>query len=236
MSLRQAMRRLARSRSGVAMTEFALGAPFLLMAGLWGTEVANYALVNMKVGQLAVHIADNASRIGDTSTLQNRKIFEEDINDLLLGANIQGGGGLDLYEHGRVIVSSLEIWDQSSHCNPSGNCPSGSQSNGVQFIHWQRCKGVLSVSSNYGNENQAKPNGLGPAGQEVYASEGNPVIFVELQYDYQPLISDRFLGSTRISSTAAFMVRDHRDLLDVFKRNESTPIADCDLFTSFPAT
>ena len=69
-----ALRRLARNRSGVAMTEFALGAPFLLMAGLWGTEMANYALVNMKIGQLAVHIADNASRIGDTSMLQDRKI------------------------------------------------------------------------------------------------------------------------------------------------------------------
>ena len=51
--LRNLLRRLGRSRSGVAMTEFALGAPFLLTAGLWGTDMANYALVNMKIGQLA---------------------------------------------------------------------------------------------------------------------------------------------------------------------------------------
>jgi len=44
------LRALARSRSGVAMTEFALGAPLVLMAGLWGTETANYALTSMKVG------------------------------------------------------------------------------------------------------------------------------------------------------------------------------------------
>ena len=102
-------RRLLRNRSGVAMTEFALGAPFLLMAGLWGTETANYALVNMKVGQLAVHVADNASRVGDTSTLQNRKVYEADILDVLIGAQIQGGPALDLYENGRVIISSLQV-------------------------------------------------------------------------------------------------------------------------------
>ena len=82
MSLLSTLRRLLRHKSGVAMTEFALGAPFLLTAGLWGTEEANYALVNMKIGQLAVHIADNASRIGDTSTLQDRKIYESDLNDV----------------------------------------------------------------------------------------------------------------------------------------------------------
>jgi hypothetical protein len=228
----RALKRLPRNRSGVAMTEFALGAPFLLMAGLWGTEIANYALVNMKVGQLAVQVADNASRIGDTSTLQNRRIFEEDLNDLLYGANIQGGG-LDLYEHGRIIVSSLEIWDQSSHCDGSGNCPSGEKGNGVQFIHWQRCKGVLPVNSAYGPENRSKPDGIGPEGEEIEASVDSPVIFVEVYYDYQPLVSARFLGATRIASTAVFMVRDDRDLLDVFKRNSSTSIADCDNYDAF---
>lgn len=83
-----ALRALRRSCSGVAMTEFAMGAPFLLVAGLWGTEMANYALVNMKIGQLAVHIADNASRIGDTSMLQDRKIYEADINDVIYGAHM----------------------------------------------------------------------------------------------------------------------------------------------------
>lgn len=235
MTISRFMRRLARHRSGAALIEFSLGAPFLLMAGLWGTELANYALTNMKVGQLAVHIADNASRIGDTSTLENRKIFEEDINDLLLGANIQGGG-LDLYEHGRVLISSLEVWDQSNHCTPSGNCPSGTKNNGVQFIHWQRCKGVLAATSSYGKENAALPKGIGPVGEEVEATIDSPVIFVEIHYDYQPLISAFSLGSTRITSSAVFMVRDDRDLLDVFKRNSTTPIADFKTFDSFPAS
>ena len=224
----RAARRLLRNASGVAMVEFALGAPFLLMVGLWGTEIANYALVNMKVGQLATHIADNASRIGDTSTLQNRRIFEEDLNDLLLGANIQGGG-INLYEHGRVIVTSVEIWDQSNH-------KSQAKSDGVQFAHWQRCKGSLVQNSEYANENQALPNGIGPEDQEVEASVDTPVIFVEVYYEYQPLISSRFVGNSMIRSTAAFPVRDSRDLEDVFKRNSSIPIADCDVYDNFPVT
>ena len=51
-------RALLRNYSGVAMVEFALGAPFLLTAGLWGAEEANYALVNIKISQMAEHIAE----------------------------------------------------------------------------------------------------------------------------------------------------------------------------------
>jgi hypothetical protein len=222
------LRRLLASRSGVAMTEFALGAPFLLGAGLWGTEVANFALVNMKIGQLAVHVADNASRIGDTSTLQNRKIYESDLDDLLIGADIQAGAGIDLFRNGRVIISSLEVWDQSVH-----GAGGGGHSDGVQFIHWQRCLGAKNFVSSYGHQNQAKNDGMGPAGQEVTAEPGTAVIFVEINYTYQPLISSRFLGNPNISSIASFMVRDSRDLSGVMQRNdaEPDPIADCSDYT-----
>ena len=88
--------RLRKDQSGVAITEAALILPFFLGAGLWGIELANYSLTTMKVGQLAVHVADNASRIGDISTLENRKIYEADIGDLLEGASLQAGGRMDL--------------------------------------------------------------------------------------------------------------------------------------------
>jgi hypothetical protein len=222
------LRRLLPSRSGLAMTEFALGAPFLLMAGLWGTEVANYALVNMKIGQLAVHIADNASRVGDTSTLQNRRVFESDINDLLLGANIQAGSGVDLFEHGRVIISSVEVWDNSVHGDGDGG-----HSDGHQFIHWQRCLGALNANSSYGNQNQALSDGIGPEDNEVSAEAGAPVIFVEINYEYQPLISDRFLGDSSIHSIASFMVRDSRDMSGLLQHNIESPdtVADCRDYT-----
>lgn len=200
------LRRLVASVSGVAMTEFALGAPFLLTAGLWGAEEANYALVNMKISQLAEHLADNGSRIGDTSTLQNRRIYESDINDLIYGAQIQGGHGIELYDNGRVILSSLEV-------NSAGN----------QYIHWQRCRGAKQVGSSYGLAGDVLPRGMGPTGAKVMANDGDGVIFVEINYTYRPLISARFLGDLTIRSTAAFTVRDNRDLSQIYQRNPASP-------------
>lgn len=203
---RHFMASLLRSRSGVAMTEFALGAPLLLMAGLWGTETANYALVNMKVGQLAVHLADNASRVGDTSTLRERKVYESDINDLLYGAQIQAGS-LNLFANGRVIISSLQVDSVS----------------GRQYIHWQRCRGAKEVRPAFGAEGSRVGAGMGPPGEEVFAQEGEAVIFVELRFTYQPLVSPRFVTNPEISSVASFTVRDNRDLSQLYQREPTSP-------------
>ncbi len=199
------LRRLLRSRSGVAMTEFALGAPFLLGAGLWGTEVANYALTNMKIGQLAVHIADNASRVGDTSTLQNRKIYESDINDVIIGAQIQSGS-LGIYDNGRVIISSLQVNDA-----------------GEQYIDWQRCRGAKAVTSSYGDQGDVMADGMGPEDEEVIAQEGEAVIFVEVRYTYQPMIWGQVFTNREISSIASFTVRDSRDLSQIYQRDAGDP-------------
>lgn len=211
------LRRLLRNRSGVAMVELALGTPFLLTAGLWGAEEANYALVNMKISQLAVHLADNASRIGDTSTLQNRRIYESDINDVIYGAQVQGGRKIGLYDNGRVIVSSLEV-------TPNNN----------QYIHWQRCRGKKAYTSAYGSQGQdLGAAGMGPKNEEVTAQPGDAVIFVEINYTYQPLVSAKFLGSLDIYTIASFTVRDSRDLSQIYQRNPASPdpVQTCNKYT-----
>lgn len=212
-----ALRRLLRSRSGVAMTEFALGAPLVLMAGLWGTETANYALTSMKLGQVAVQVADNASRVGDLSTLQNRKVYESDINDVLYGAQLQAGG-LKLFQYGRVIISSLQVR------------PAGGGGAGEQYIQWQRCRGVKPVNSSYGVENQNLANGIGPVGEEVLAQDDDAVIFVEIRYTYQPLVSERFVTNAEMSSIASFTVRDDRDISQLYQRDPAAPdpVQQCD--------
>ena len=217
MSLRNLIRRL-RDTSGVAMTEFALGAPFLLMAGLWGAESANYALVNMKVSQLAIQLADNASRIGDTSTLQNRKIYEADINDVIYGAQLQAGG-LDIYGQGRVIISSLPVEDGTED----------------QYIKWQRCRGGMEAGSSYGDEGDGldgSMTGMGPAGTEVMAQPGDAVIFVELIYNYRPMVSARFVGNREIRAIASFTVRDKRDITQIYQRDPDSPdqVQTCNMF------
>lgn len=215
------IRRLVRNCSGAAMTEFALSLPLVTTVGLWGTELANFALVNMKVHELAIHLADNASRVGDTSTLLNRKIYENDINDLLLGSSIQASTSLNFYDHGRAIISSLE----TQPANPA-----------QQYIHWQRCKGLKSWSSHYGTAG-ANVSGMGPAGKQVTAPAGEAVIFVEVAYDYQPLISSRFIGATTITSIASFSVRDKRDLAQIYQQDpvNPDPISTCSSYSSFPA-
>jgi hypothetical protein len=228
------LRGLVKDLSGTAMTEFALGLPLLLTAGLYGAETANLALINMKVSQLAMHIADNASRIGDTSTISNRKIFESDINDLLAGSNIQGGNSLNFYEHGRAIISSNEVFDSIISCL-NGGCPNGLHPDGTKFIHWQRCKGKKVWPASYGEEDAVLPSGIGPLGQEVIPDPGTAVIFVEVAYDYQPLVSSRFFGPTTIKAISSFVVRDNIDLSGLKQRNPYAPDtpATCNVYDGY---
>ena len=215
-------RRLAASRSGVAATEFAIVLPFLLGVGLMGLEVANRAIVQMQVSQLAAHIADNASRIGDTSTLQDRRIYERDLNDLFYGADVQGSNRLDLFKHGRVIVSSLEVVPDTED---------------QQYIHWQRCLGAKQHISSYGLEGDGIDEGLpgiGPAGEEVWAFPDEAVIFVEIAYDYQSLVGKTFGFSDVVRATASFTVRDDRDLSQIYQRDPDSPdpVANCAVYGS----
>jgi hypothetical protein len=215
-----AMARLRANRSGGAATEFALCLPFLLGAGLMGLEVANKAIVQTQVAQLAAQIADNASRIGDTSTLQDRKIYENDIDDLLRGAAVQAAGRLDLFRHGRVIISSLEVVPGTED---------------RQYIHWQRCAGSKQHLSSYGVEGDGMDGnlaGMGPAGKEVWAFPDEAVIFVEVAYDYQSIVGPRFGMGGEVVSTASFTVRDDRDLTQIYQRDPAAPdpVASCSTY------
>jgi hypothetical protein len=213
---------LARCSSGAALTEFALALPLLLTTGLWGVEVAHKAIMQMRLSQVAVLVADNASRVGENSLLGETKLYEADINDVLLGAQVQGGTSFGLYERGRVILSSLEVVPDTED---------------RQYIHWQRCMGTRRHASSFGTAGDGEHStfpGMGPRGEEIQAVEGEAVMFVEVVYDYEPLFAKVFVKSTRLSATAAFNVRQNRDLSQIYQRNpdEPDPIAACDKFGS----
>lgn len=215
---------LARCTGGVAMIEFALSLPLLLTAGLWGAEVAHKALMQMRLSQVAVLIADNASRVGENSLLGETKLYEADINDVFLGAHLQGGSAFGLYERGRVILSSLEVVPETED---------------RQYIHWQRCMGKRHHTSSYGTAGEgANGNfaGMGPPGEEIQAIPDEAVMFVEVEYEYEPLFAKMFVKTTTLSATAAFNVRDNRDLSEVHQRdpNDPDPIANCELFGGAP--
>lgn len=217
--------RLRRSKSGTALTEFALAAPLVMTAGLWGIESAHRAVVQMRINQVAVLVADNASRVGENSLLGETRLYETDINDVLYGAHVQTGRSFDLYKYGRVILSSLEVVPGTED---------------QQYIHWQRCKGELVRSSSYGDEGSGLMSGIpgmGPPGEEIIAFEGEAVMFVEVVYEYQPLISRAFTHADQIIATAAFNVRDNRDLSQVYEQDtgNANAAADCDSYDGVAA-
>jgi hypothetical protein len=210
-----------RDNRGVAMVEFAFIAPIILFMGVVGIEMANYAVTSLRISQAAMHIADNGSRIGERGTLSAEKIYESDINDMFIGVRLQAGESIDLYEHGRVIVSSLERNDDDG-----------------QWIHWQRCMGKLDEESSDGPEGTGETGddfaGMGETGQELTAEDGQAVIYVELFYEYQPLMdngfTEPFLPTGPIRSTAAFNVRNTRDLTGIYQRTTPSDVSSCDLF------
>src|SRR3546814_15437738 len=55
-------------------------------------------------------------------------------------------------------------------------------------------------------------SGMGPAGHEVTAPRGGAVIFVEVAYTYQPLISSKVVPNVNMTEIAAMPVRDQRSL------------------------
>lgn len=184
--------------SGVALTEFAFAAPIFLTLGLVGADTVNYVVVHMRISQVALHVADNASRVGEQDVITARKIYERDINDLLMGAE-RYAGGLDLKENGRIILSSLEV-----------------NSDDGQWIHWQRCSGDKVHESQFGLQGDGATGtglaGMGRPGAEIFATPGNAVMFVEVAYDYQPIVPISMLENQEIVYTASFNVRDSRDL------------------------
>lgn len=213
--------RLARNRSGVAMIEFAFAMPIVLTAGLMGAETAFLVVTHMQVSQLAMQVADNASRVGDDTMLSARKVYERDIAETLIGAE-KLGEGISIFEQGRVIISSLQRNAQ-----------------GGQWIAWQRCRGAKVYNSAYGREGDGKTGtgfpGMGEPGRQVTAAPGTAVMFVEVAYDYRSLTSVNIFEGKTLTYTAAFNVRDNRDLTGGPDGNglyTGGPVARCNVYSA----
>ncbi|WP_336970368.1 pilus assembly protein [Sphingobium aromaticiconvertens] len=191
------MSALRRDCSGVAFLEFALALPFVLGATMAAAELTNFTTTKMRVSQVALHLADDGSRIGTGDLLSTKQITEAQINDLLIGADLQAGA-LGLYGHGRVILSSLE---PVANPNPTDR----------YRIRWQRCRGSKSWSSHYGVQGDTNLIGLVLNGQTLKAPASGAIIYVEVAYDYQPIIGARWLNMGPIVETAAMSVRDNRE-------------------------
>lgn len=188
--------------SGIAMVEFALTLPVLMTLGMFGIELANMASVDMQISQIAVSVADNASRLEQTNNSGvTPTVTEADIDSVMDGAMSQGEG-FDLAQNGRVILSSLER----------------DTATGKQFIHWQRCRGALQKSSSYGNDTTKNGlvgntiTGMGPGSSRITAASGSAVMYAEVYYKYEGVFGDVFVSNKTFKEEAAFLIRDSRNL------------------------
>lgn len=202
---KRSIRTLLRDRSGLSIVEFALMLPVILTLGLFGTEIALMSAAKMKVSQIALSLADNASRLGQTdNSAVTPTVTEADVDALLDGA-INQGSGIDLEAQGRIILSSLEY----------------EGFNDLQFIHWQRCRGDLDVDSAYGDDGANNGltgtplAGMGKGATQITADDGSAVMFVEISYNYEALFENPFgSGDKMFTEEAAFIIRDDRNLRD----------------------
>ena len=228
-------RRLMRDRSGVAMIEFAMAMPLVLGVGCYGLETANLALINLRISQIALALADNASRVGTYSSLTSQQLREVDVNDIFAAARYQGNG-INLTNNGRIILSSLENVQQSYDTAD------------VQRIHWQRCLGLKSGSgydSTYGttttaagttatqtNAGTTATSGMGDSGAQVNAPGGSGVMFVEINYLTKPLFGTWLTSPARIHYVATFIVRDRRDFSQIYNPSPTATRMTCDKYTT----
>jgi hypothetical protein len=217
--------RLRDNNSGVALIEFAFSLPVLMALGVTGTDTAMFVQKTQMVSQIALTIADNASRIGENSVLQVKEVLETDIVDIMDGA-IKQSADPDFLDRSRIFLSSVEY-------DPADNVP---------YIHWQRCDGTKDLVdvksgrtktfvSHYGKQgdglnNNSLANGIGPAGRTVKPVPGRALMYVEVQYDYQSLFGLNPFIDRSISSTAAMNVREIRSLTMPIQRNPGETVLD----------
>lgn len=199
---RRIARRLPGDRSGLAMVEFAFAAPLVLGMGMLGTDTAALVITHMQVSQIAMQVADNASRVGEQDVLTARKVYEYDINETFVGAE-KLGENIRIFNQGRIIISSLQR-----------------NADGGQWIKWQRCRGAKVYTSSYGVEGNGATGtsfpGMGVPGRYITASAGTAVMFVEVAYDYRSVTPMNVFDNQQIVYTAAFNVRDNRDLNSLY--------------------
>jgi len=197
------LRSLSRSTSGATIVEMAISLPLLMGLALGGIEIVNLAILELRLNQLAITVADNASRAKQTLVSSAPRFREYDANEVFAGAALQVKN-LNFPINGRVILSSLQM-------NASGG----------QWIQWQRCWGATKYVSRYGVQGTGITgtgfSGMGPTGRKMTADDvKTAIMFVEVNYRYTPLFFTGIVKAMDLHTEAALYVRDDRDLTQIY--------------------
>jgi Flp pilus assembly protein TadG len=190
--LKSLLSRLRTATSGLAVVEFALTAPVMMVLITYGLEAANIGIARVRIQTMTSGAADNASRVRES-------IDETDITELLTGAK-NVGSNIDFATRGRIIISSVER---------------NAANNGL-WIRWQRCDGAKNYVSSIGLQDKGKTDTTLPTvgytkpdGTTVNVSPavGTVIIFVETAYDYKALFGDYLYGAQTFKDYRAYIVR-----------------------------
>lgn len=173
---RRFLKRLLANAAGMAMTEFALMSPILIVGGVTGLEYINFVLSRQKVERLAATTADLFARNQIPPT-------ESQVLDIFKAVNLVGSP-FDLKQHGRVIVTGVIGTKDFSENPPVVE----------NRVVWQRCSGELDGrSSAHGSEWTTTSNYAdGPAvdlPNNIVLAQTDMAIVAEVFYEYKPLIN-----------------------------------------------
>lgn len=210
---RQLLAQVRHDKSAVSAVELGLALPLLLSLALTGAEVVSLAITHVKLNQLVITVADNASRAKQTQVNGAPQFREYDANQVFRGAALQAEE-LDMPNRGRIILSSLQV-------NGSGG----------QWIAWQRCWGKNTWASRYGTQGTGSSGtafkGMGYTSTKMTADTGTAIMFVEIAYDYKPFFLGSILSAKIIRKEAALYVRDDRDLTQIYNPSPASTVASC---------
>lgn len=191
-----------RDSTAVSTIEFALVLPAFMILGMHGAEIAWMNASALEASQVAVALADNASRLGQTDNSGvTPTITGADVASVLSGA-IAEGDNIGLNGDGRVILSSLETHPVT----------------GNQYVHWQHCMGSLKKDSAHGKPDLSGSalsplaNGLAVGKTTITAPTGSAVMVAEVWYKHKGLFGTMFVQPITMHEEAAVIVRDNRNL------------------------
>lgn len=201
-SIQSCLCALCKSIGGAAAVEFALVVPLFMVLGMYGAEIAWMNAAAMEVSEVALSLADNASRLGQTDNSGvTPTITADEVASALDGA-LEEGASVNLEENGRVILSSLEMHPVT----------------GRQYIHWQQCSGKGSQQSEHGKPDTTGSlltslmTGLKINGKNISAPPQSAVMVAEVWFTYTPLFGTLFMKPITIHEQAAIIVRDDRNV------------------------
>ncbi len=207
------LRRLAGDTSAVTVVEIGLASPFMMLLSLTGGETVNLTITHVRLNQLAITVADNASRAKMTQVNSAPQFREYDVNQVFTGAGLSVKD-MNFPANGRIILSSLQT-----------------NSAGGQWIQWQRCSGSNAYASRYGVQGTGATGtafrGMGQGTSPMTADADTAIMFVEVAYNYKPLFYNWVIKTTVLRKEAAVYVRDDRDLTQIFNPSPTVTPARC---------